>query len=283
MNRSFALLAVLTALSTAACTGSSEDASASSVDAVSAANGHHQKVTACEKANQHAAENAASTVEMVEAESSFAECLTAANDAAVPVIEGILKENESASAGSVKAALDAARKSNATLCEELYKASPNFGGSLQRVEAAGCFAAREHLLARLIDHMVAFPGVEPTYIKDDRASHAACYAAYDATEAESTAAMVGVNVDLVECMRKEISPLVDATAATQVENDASHGPLAKAKARVTAAVDGQMEGASSLCGTLAEAGENGIGTLSRVSGAACAVRVAESAFTTLKQ
>lgn len=283
MNRSFALLAVFAALSTAACAGSSEETPAgASADAVSQ-RGHRQKVAACEQANEKESGDAASTVAMVEAEVSFTNCLTKANDAAVPMIESLLKENESASVGGVKAALDAARKSDAAYCEELDKASPDFGGSLQRVERAGCYAAREHFLAAIIDDMVAFNGAEPTYIAEDRANHAACYQAYDATDAQSTAEMVGVNADLVECIHKEMAPLLDATAQTQVENDASFGPLATAKTRLTAAVDAHTDQLSAFCGAIAEAGENGIGTLTRVSAAVCVVRVTEHAFATLKQ
>ena len=283
MTRSFALLAVFAALSTAACASSSEETAGSSANAATVATrGHHDQVVACEKANAQAGETAASTMAMVEMEADFADCLTKANDAAVPVIESLLEANESGAVGGVKAALDAVRKSNGTLCEEFDKASQNFGGTLQHVEAAGCAAEREHLLAAIIDDMVAFEGVEPTYIKDDRAGHAACYKAYDAVDAESTMQMVGVNVDLADCVRKEMNPLLDAMASTQVENDASYGPLAAAKTRLTAAVDGQISAADGFCGAIAEAGENGIGTLTRVSSAACTARVTEAAFTTIK-
>jgi hypothetical protein len=283
MNRSIALLAVLAALSTAACAGSSEEASGSSANAATvAAHGHHDQVVACEKANEKAGETAASTMEMVEMEANFADCLAKANDAAVPVIEGLLKANESASVGGVKTALEAARKANDTLCEELHNSSSNFGGTLQRIEDAGCAAEREHFLAAIIDDMVAFDGVEPTYIKDDRAGHAACYKAYDAVDAQSTMEMVGVNVDLSDCVRKEMTPLLDGLASTEVENDASYGPLATAKTRVAAAFDGQIRAADGFCGAIAEAGENGIGTLTRVSSAACTARVTEAAFTTAK-
>ena len=138
-------------------------------------------------------------------------------------------------------------------------------------------------VTKIIDDMVAFNGVEPTYIAEDRANHAACYQAYDATDAQSTAEMVGVNGDLVECIHKEMAPLLDATAQTQVENDASFGPLAAAKTRLTAAVDAHTDQLSAFCGAIAEAGENGIGTLTRVSAAVCVVRVTEHAFATLKQ
>jgi hypothetical protein len=283
MNRSIALLAVFAALSTAACAGSSDEGAGSSANAATvAAHGHHDQVVACEKANAKAGETAGSTMEMVQMEAEFADCLEKANDAAVPVIESLLKANESSTVGGVKAALDSARKANGTLCEELHKASMNFGGTLQRVEDAGCAAEREHFLAAIIDDMVAFDGVEPTYLKDDRAAHAACYKAYDAVDAQSTMEMVGVNADLADCVRKEMSPMLDAMASSEVENDASYGPLATAKTRVAAAFDGQIESADGFCGAIAEAGENGIGTLTRVSSAACRARVTEAAFTTLK-
>lgn len=276
-----AILAAFAALSTVACAGSSsgnDGAASTEAAATGHVKGHHELVVACEAANAKAGETAGSTMEMVEMESVFADCLTQANDAAVPVIEKLLKDNESGTVGGVKAALTAARKANDTLCEEEYKASENFGGSLQRVEAAGCAAEREHFLAQLIDDMVAFDGAEPTYIAADKAAHAECYKAYDATDAQSTAEMVQVNADLGECIDKAIATAVDAMAATQVENDEAAGPIATAKTRVAAAVQGKIEAASGLCGAVAEAGENGIGSLTRVSSAACTVRVREDAY-----
>lgn len=283
MIRPIALLSVLAAFSTAACAGASADDTEASAGAITARGSHHEKVLACEKTNKAAANEAMSTVAMVEAEVDYATCLETANDQAVPAIEGILKENDSASAGGVKAALDAARAGSATLCEELYKASENFGGSLQRVESAGCTAERERFLAAIIDDMVAFTDQGIVYIPDGKGAHAACYKTYEAAPGESTAEMVMANGDLIDCVKKETAPLADAMAATQIENDSAAGPLAKAKTRVAAAVEGKATSAAGLCGALAEAGENGIGTLSRVSAAACAVRATEDVFNTLKR
>jgi hypothetical protein len=94
--------------------------------------------------------------------------------------------------------------------------------------------------------------------------------------------MVGVNGDLIECINKQLATVIDATAKTEVENDATFGPLAKAKTRVKSTVDAHTEKLNGFCGAIAEAGENGIGTLTRVSSAVCAVRVTEAAYTLLK-
>lgn len=286
MNRSIALLAVLAALSTAACAGSSSEASADSSAAATAAHpavGHHAAVVACEAAEKKAGETAMSTMDMVEMEGNFQDCLAKANDAAVPVIEKLLKDNESARIGGVKSALESARKANQALCFELHNASSSYGGTLQHIEDASCIAEREHFIAAIIDDMVAFDGVEATYIKEDRASHGDCYKAYDANPGESTAGMIQANGDLIECIDKQLATVIDATAKAEVENDASFGPQAAANARVKSLVDAHTEKLSGFCGAIAEAGENGIGTLTRVSSAACAVRVTEAAYTLLKQ
>lgn len=286
MNRSIALLAVLAALSTAACAGSSSEASSDSSAAATATHpavGHHAAVLACEAAEKKAGDTAMSTVDMVEMEGNFHECLAQANDAAVPVIEKLLKDNESSSIGGVKAALEAARKANQDLCFELHNASSSYGGTLQHIEDASCGAEREHFIAAIIDDMVAFEGVEATYIKDDRASHGDCYKAYDAAPGESTADMIQANGTLIECIDKQLATEIEATAKAEVENDATFGPLAAAKTRVKSLVDSHTDKLDGFCGAIAEAGENGIGTLTRVSSAACAVRVTEAAYTLLKQ
>ena len=284
MIRPLALVVAFASLSTAACAGSSSPAATGDGTDDVISGGHLKAVQACNKTHDKAAQSASSTLEMVSSEVDWRQCLETANASAIRTAESILKANESTYAGQVQAAFDAARKAGDALCAEFDNASPNFGGTLSRVEAAGCGAERESFLAAIVDDMVAFPSTKATYITEDRANHATCYAAYDAAgeKAVTTADMVATNTTLAECIHTESSALTKPIADIQIENDASYGPLATAQARIEAVITDTLASGSSLCHVLSEAGENGIGTLSRVSAGACSARVSENLFTSLK-
>lgn len=284
MIRPIVLLAAFAALSTAACAGaSSNDGASASADAVtSTTSSLKTKIATCDSKNKTESANAESTMAMVESQVDFRACVSDALDAAVPVIEKILKDNGSASVGSVKDALTKARADNEALCTELHNTSESWGGTLQRVEDAGCSADRERFLADIVLDMVAFDGEAQVPLKDARADHAACYQKYDATDAESTMDMIQVNVDLGTCVMADAAPAIATLAQDEIDNDATFGPLATAQARLQTAIDAKLQSSSVLCDTISEAGENGIGTLSRVEAAACQARVAENAYSFLK-
>ena len=95
--------------------------------------------------------------------------------------------------------------------------------------------------------------------------------------------MIQANGALVACIDKQLATEIDATAQAEVDNDATFGPLPTAKARVKKLVGAHTNALAGICGTIDEAGENGIGTLSHVSSTACVVRVMEAAYTMLEQ
>jgi hypothetical protein len=265
---------------TAGC--STAEATGASDEAVTATT-HPVRVRACDATHDHDADQAGSTLAMIRAESSWQDCLVSADDAAVATIESNLAQAGSELVGKTRPAIDAARKAGEALCLEEDKASSNFGGSLARVEAASCRASREHLLAQLMDAFVDFGG-KPAEIPEARADHARCYAAYDPAiaAAVSTADMLQAVFGLVDCVNGEAGALAEPVAKIEVDNDPSVGDLTTSTARVTSVSHDATLPDGGLCTLLNQAGENGIGSLSRVTAATCQARVAESVYADLK-
>jgi hypothetical protein len=260
----------------------SAEATMASGDAVTAAS-HPRSVRACDAKHEHEAGEASSTVAMIEAEVHWQDCLASANDAAVAKIEANLRAAGSGLAGNTKSTVKQARTLGETLCEEEDKAAPDFGGTLARVEAAGCRASREHFLAQLMDAFVDFGG-DPVELPEARAEHAACYATYDAAmkQAGSTADMLQALYGLADCVGNEAGAFAEPIATIEIQDDPSVGDLPTSTARVRTVVQDAMSPDDGLCMLLNEAGENGIGSLSRVTAGSCQARIAESVYADLK-
>lgn len=290
MNKLLLPLLVVASSFTFAC-GAAESGDESPTDegalaqgaAAAPSNAHLAGIAKCEKAHAKAADRAVSTSDMIQAEAALAECDKKANDAIVAKIEANLTEAGSGHKGTTKASIAAFRASSETLCSELDKASPNYGGTLSRVEAAACRAGREAFLAALIDDFVAL-GDEARSIKEDRAHHKSCYRTYDKRldQAGANNDMVQASFGLADCITKRVGLLAAPVAKVQVTNDTAAGPETTATDRVRATANDLVTKGGDLCAVLNEAGENGIGSLSHIVMGSCKARVAESAFVELR-
>ena len=265
---------------TAGCAGA--EATTATDDALTVTT-HPRRVHACDATHDHDADAAASTLAMIQAEARWRDCLVSADDAAVATIESNLRQAGSGLAGKTKATIAAARRVGEELCLEEDKASPNFGGTLSRVEAASCRASREHLLAQLMDAYVDFGG-SSVEIPEARAAHARCYVTYDAAMASagSTAEMLQALFGLADCVNAEAGALAEPIAKIEIDNDPSVGDLTTSTARVATAIRDATSPDSGLCTLLNEAGENGIGSLSRVTAASCQARISEAVYADIK-
>jgi hypothetical protein len=274
---------LLTALTAAAC-DSASSSPAAATSALNSARSHSSAVAACDASHESAAAAADNTHAMIQAEADWGACLLDANDAAIATIEGNLAEAGSYLVGSAAEAIDAQRSAHESLCGERDKASPNFGGSLSRIEAAACRAGREHVIARLVGAFVAFDD-KPLVLPEARAEHPRCYADYDAriANAVSTHDLVQATTGLSACVLANVGHLVEPMAEIQVANDPKYGDLATASRRigeVVAEVDGAGQ---TLCHVLNEAGENGIGSLSRVTTGTCQARLSETVHADMEE
>jgi hypothetical protein len=276
-------VALLVLLSTAGCAGVETTEAAGGASAEVAATSHPRRVKTCDASHDREAADAASTLAMIRAEARWQDCLASADDAAVATIEANLKQAGSGLAGMTKSTLADARKRGEALCAEEDKASPNFGGTLSRVEAVACRASREHALAQLMDAFVDF-GTHPVEIAEARGEHARCYAPYDAAmnDAHSTADMLQALFGLADCVANEAAAFAEPIAKVQIDNDPKVGDLATSTARVRSIIDAATSADGGLCMLLNEAGENGIGSLSRVSAGSCQGRIAEQVYAELK-
>jgi hypothetical protein len=283
MRHASPLFLCFLALTAAACDGaaSPEGASAS---ALRGAEPHANAVARCDARHEAEASKADSTLAMIHAEAEWSACLFDANDRAVETIEANLVDAGSSLVGSAAVVIEAQRSAHESLCAERDKASPNFGGSLSRVEAMACRAQREHVIARLMEGFVAF-GAEPMPLAEARAEHPRCYAAYDVQigAAMSTHDMIQATTGLSACVLANVDKLVGPLAQIQVDNDAKHGDLPAASARIRAVVDEVDAAGQTLCHVLNEAGENGIGSLSRVTAGTCQARISESVHADIKE
>jgi hypothetical protein len=114
------------------------------------------------------------------------------------------------------------------LCEVLSDASENFGGTLQRVEDAGCMADVETQLAKLVLAEAALPG----------------------GNVPLTATASDADIEAF------VPKLVAAIKGNIPESDD-----AKTKADIEASIAGYRQAASDLCAVLEDAGEAGGGTM----------------------
>jgi hypothetical protein len=260
----------------------SAEATMSSDDAVMAAS-HSSQVHACDATHEREAGAAGSTLAMIRAEAQWQDCLASANHAAIAKIEANLRNAGSGLAGTATSTIEGARKLGETLCEEEDKADANFGGTLARVEAAGCRASREHFLAQLMDAFVDFGG-NSVEIPEARTEHVGCYVTYDAAmkQAGSTAEMLQALFGLTDCVGNDAANFAEPIAAIEMQNDPSVGDLPTSTARVKSVLHDVMSPDGGLCMLLNEAGENGTGSLSRVSAASCQARIAEAVYADLK-
>jgi hypothetical protein len=287
MFRSSALLALFafTAFSAVACSNASEDPGSNpeSADSNVTAADHPTAVKACDRTHDAASQSAGSTHAMIQAEGNWNECLHRANDGAVGKLEANLTEINSYLKGTAASSIAKAREQGESLCAELDKASPDFGGSLSSVEAAGCRANRERAIAAFMDAYAYF-GVEQQTIPEKRDQHPACYTAYDAASqtANATNEMAQVAADLGECIGKNAAGLAAPLATIEVENDAAAGPLDVATARVKKITADAIDSGRSLCAVFNQAGSDGGGSLSRVTTADCWAHFVESVHAELK-
>ncbi|MFO0672341.1 MAG: hypothetical protein U0235_22405 [Polyangiaceae bacterium] len=246
-------------------------------------NAHLASIGKCGKAYDRASNQASSTAAMLQASGAYTECVKKANDAVVATIEKNLTEASSSMKGQAAGAIAKFRQTSQAVCAEMDKASPNFGGSLQRVESVGCGSAREAFLASLVDEFVAL-GDEAHPIKEDRGSHPRCYRQYDKRldSAMSQNDMTQTVFTLAECVARRADALSALVSRVQVQNDAAAGPANTAEDRVRAATAAAINAGGELCAVLNEAGENGGGSLARMTTGSCKARVAESFFSSLK-
>lgn len=285
---SFASIVVL-AFAASACSNAQpaeDDSTAGALateGAASASNAHLASVNKCGKAYAKASNKAVSTVDMLQASAGYTECLKSANDAVVARIEKNLTEAGSSAKGTAAAAVAKFRQTSQAVCAEMDKASPNFGGTLARVEAVSCGSTREAFLASLVDDFVEL-GAEATPIKEDRGSHPRCYRQYDKRldSAMSQNDMTQTTFTLAQCVAQRADALSHFIAPVQVTNDAAAGPVGTAEDRVRAVTRAAIDAGTDLCVVLNEAGENGTGSLSRMTAGSCKARVAESMFSSLK-
>jgi hypothetical protein len=268
---------------TVGCASAETLSSSDSTDEAVTATSHPRRVQACDATHDSQSKHADSTVAMIQAETSWHDCLAAANDAAVAKIEANLRQAGSGLAGQAKSTIAVTRKHGEALCEEEDKASDSFGGTLSHVEAAACRSSHEHFLAQLMDAFVDFGG-NPVEIPEARAAHAACYKTYDAAMATavSTADMLQALFGLSDCVTTEAQAFAGPIAKIEIDNDPSVGDLATSTARVQSVIHDSTSADDGLCMLLNEAGENGIGSLSRVSAGSCQGRIAESVYAELK-
>ena len=278
MFHSTALIALVafTALSTVACASEAENEDEAAVESgesnVTAGN-HAEAVESCTTQHEETAANAASTMAMIVAQADYRECLARANDRAVAKLETNLAEVDSHLRGQAAIAIAEARDKGEIFCAELDRASMSFGGSLSRVEAVWCRANREKAIASFMDAYAYF-GVEPQRVPEHRDHHPDCYAAFDAASATAmaTTEMMQAGFALAECIGKNAGGLAAPIAEVQVENDAAAGPLAAATARVQQTITDTLGFGANLCAVFNEAGENGGGSLARVTTASCQAR-----------
>jgi hypothetical protein len=194
------------------------------------------EITACQ-AVEKKAEDAESTFDMVEAEAAVQDCYSTAVDGHAAEIDAIRKANGGMQLApadkTAKQAFDDYRANKGSgpaptaLCDIGHASSSNFGGTLQRVEDAGCAAAIEIRLAKLVAFTTTLPG-NPVALD-----------APDATAAD---------------LQAFVGPLVKAM------NDNTPGDVAQYTAQVQATLAGVVEASGALCAVLEDAGEMGGGT-----------------------
>lgn len=285
-----ALVTVTVSLATAGCSNAqpADDEAATGAlaqgpAAATTGNVHLSSVGKCSKAYDKASNKAMSTADMIQAAGAYTECLRSANDAIVSRIEKNLDEAGSNLKGTTAASIAKFREKSQAVCAEMDKASPNFGGTLARVESVSCGSTREAFLASLIDDFVEL-GAEAQPIKEDRGSHPRCYRQYDKRldSAMSQSDMTQTTFTLAQCVTLRTTGLAGLIAPVQVTNDAAAGPETTARDRVRGAAQAVIDAGGELCAVLNEAGENGTGSLSHMTTGSCKARVAESIFASMK-
>jgi hypothetical protein len=195
------------------------------------------EITACQ-AVEKKGEDAQSTVEMVEAEGAVADCYRTAVDGHASAIDAIRKQNGgmqlAPATATAKGAFDDYRANKSasgaaptTLCAIGDASSSNFGGTLQRVEDAGCAAAVETRLAKLVAGVTTLPG-NPVAL----------------TGSDATA--------------DDLQPFVPKLVGQMNEN--TPGDQAAYTAQVQATLAGVVASSGELCALLEDAGEMGGGT-----------------------
>ncbi len=276
--------AVASTLVLAGCAPDSGDDSAADREAFTgetgaAANVHLAAVGKCNKAHNKQAAKAVSTNDVLQAEAAWQTCLESAATKAVAVLEKNLTDAGSSLTATAAKAISGFRAAQRALCEELDKASPNFGGSLARVESVACLAESEAFLASVLDTYAAF-GDSAGSIPEDRPHHRSCYRVYDKRfeAATSTNAMIQAEVLLGTCVAKRATLLAPEIAKVEIANDAAAGPADAAQKRIRAVAEALRSSGEPLCQMVNEAGDNGTGSLSRVIGASCSGHVAEAAY-----
>ena len=279
----------LTAFTAFGCSNASEpevDSDQGAIEsptATGSANAHLAAVGKCDKAYTKASNKAVSTNDMIQASAAFGECNKRANDAVVARIEKNLRDAGSPSAGQAAPSIAAFRAAQVALCSEMDKASPNFGGSLSRVEATSCRSSIEVFLAALIDENVAL-GDEARGMKEDRSHHLGCYKAFDKRldQAVANNDMVQATHTLARCIQTSAARLGLGVGRIAIQNDPAAGPEAAAGDRVKAASAAVIDKGGELCGVLNQAGENGTGSLSNIPTGSCKARVAEAVYSQLR-
>lgn len=232
------------ALAIAGCSASAEDSSGSGDSAQTVREvSFGGQIELCEKASAAAWENASSTMDMVEAGGGDLSCYRAILDNNARRIDAIRAGagGQMLAPGGLRAerAFEALRtgKGTRSLCDVLYDASMNYGGTLQRVESVGCQSSREHQLARLAAAWVAW---------------------------EDGTRLTISETGTPEGIRARIPALVEQI----LENQPTLG-RAETVADVTRAIEGSIEAAGELCDLLADAGEMGGGTGARQQASGC--------------
>ena len=230
---------------------------------------HAAKVKACIATQDRALEKAVAQNAMNQAVFAARDCIAKANDKTIANIEKNAKEIGSPNVGQVKAQFQAFRDAYGEACQVIADAGDNAGGSLGRLEQAGCLRDREATLAALIDAYVDL-GAEGIAIPEDKAAFPQCYADFDkAAEAasngnEERAAAYGLS----ECVVKAADALAPDLAKRTLESFPDR-KLADVEAAAHAAFAKMSDATATVCGTLADASDNRGGTLSRLYGASC--------------
>lgn len=235
-----------------ACGGSSSSSTGDDQNVTDGALGYRASVEQCEVAYRAAADSGdESTSSMIQAAAARTECLTEANREGARQIEIALKEADLEYVGSAAEAFDGYRQAALKVCPLVAKAEGE-GGSLERIFSATCTSEVENLISVLtvaytmidLDNLREVPS---SFFQEPFATYPDCEIAPEGDDQQSMtiAAFASAN-----CVAEEAGATIALEGAAPI-------------------VTSVRGAAGSLCGVLAEAGENGGGTLARLDAANC--------------